>query len=433
MPIEETQKLPKITLKFKNPFVRKTSSNVCRCKNRPNIDLNLEQEDGYSAMDCENQISLRLSKKCEFCKHSVERTKDTNKTGLLHSLRQRFWLGRQTNSLKNMKCLSKPKLITDPTNGSTPFPSTTHDSNNRKIDMNCIDEVGLHNSLGLFNTSENFTIEGPSLCNNDRSSETPVHIEQKENFHSLVLSCNGLACHSESYSSLSKNSSSSFTLKSKSDNNLSLTYPNELLNRPNVKESSESSSFQNGNYDRSISETLNHDSSPLPNHKGSLCKELLKLAKYGWYWGPISREEAEEKLQGHPDGSFLVRDSSADHYLLSLSFRSSGKSLHTRIEYSQGLFSLYPLPEKEGFDSIPELIDHSVLNSKSAVFCYSRPRSPGHPAFPVRLTKPVSRFTQVRSLQYLCRFVIRQYTRVDNIQKLPLPSRLKGYIQEGHY
>ncbi|XP_063221383.1 uncharacterized protein LOC134530477 [Bacillus rossius redtenbacheri] len=181
--------------------------------------------------------------------------------------------------------------------------------------------------------------------------------------------------------------------------------------------------------DHPCDDTLLHSN----NTGGSLTCELFKLAKYGWYWGPITREEAEEKLLDLPDGAFLVRDSSADRYLLSVSFRSSGKTFHARIEYSHGLFSFYSFPGQEGFASIVDLITHSMTYSESAVFCYSRPRAPGYPSFPVRLAKPVSRFTQVRSLQYLCRFVIRQYVRVDNIQKLPLPSRLKGYIQEGHY
>jgi len=164
-----------------------------------------------------------------------------------------------------------------------------------------------------------------------------------------------------------------------------------------------------------------------------LTRELFKLPKYGWYWGPITRAEAEERLAGQPDGAFLLRDSSDDRYLLSLSFRSDGRTLHTRIEHCNGLFSFYAQPESEGYSSIVDLIERSMSDSQSGVFCYSRARTPGSPSFPVRLARPISRFTQVRSLQYLCRFVIRQHTRVDYIQKLPLPTSIKGWLEETQY
>ncbi|KAG8524939.1 Suppressor of cytokine signaling 6, partial [Galemys pyrenaicus] len=165
----------------------------------------------------------------------------------------------------------------------------------------------------------------------------------------------------------------------------------------------------------------------------SLTEEQKKLAKQGWYWGPITPWEAEGKLANVPDGSFLVRDSSDDRYLLSLSFQSHGKTLHTQIEHSNGRFSFLEQPNVEGHTSIVDLIEHSIRDSENGAFCYSRSRLPGSAAYRVRLTNPVSRFMQVRSLQYLCRFVIRQYTRIDLIQKLPLPNKMKDYLQEKHY
>ena len=165
----------------------------------------------------------------------------------------------------------------------------------------------------------------------------------------------------------------------------------------------------------------------------SLTRELVKLSHFGWYWGPITRVEAEEKLSGQADGAFLVRDSSDQRYLLSLSFRSYSHTLHTRIEHCNGVFSFYSQNESDGYGAIVDLIEHSMSDSRAGVFCYSRARMPGAPSFPVRLTRPVSRFAQVRTLQYLCRFVIRQYTRLDHIQRLPLPGSIKGWLEENQY
>jgi len=166
----------------------------------------------------------------------------------------------------------------------------------------------------------------------------------------------------------------------------------------------------------------------------TLANELLRLSRYGWYWGPVSREEAEEKLAGQPEGAFLVRDSTDDRYLFSLSFRSSGRTLHTRVEYCNGEFSFYAQPQSDSYRSMAELIEQCVTESQSGIYCYSRGTSGvGSQSYPVKLTRPVSRFAQVRTLQYLCRFVIRQHTRVDHIQNLPLPVSVKGWLKENQY
>lgn len=68
--------------------------------------------------------------------------------------------------------------------------------------------------------------------------------------------------------------------------------------------------------------------------------EISSLSNCYWYWGPLSRIEAEDKLKNCPDGAFLIRDSSSSSYLFSISFRSVGKTLHTRIEHTRGKFQL---------------------------------------------------------------------------------------------
>ncbi|XP_060596355.1 suppressor of cytokine signaling 4-like [Ruditapes philippinarum] len=186
----------------------------------------------------------------------------------------------------------------------------------------------------------------------------------------------------------------------------------------------------NQEYKRSIPEGAIMNEAP---KTWSLTHELFRLSKFGWYWGPITRREAERKLNGQPDGAFLVRDSSDERYLLSLSFRSYGKTLHTRIEHCNGKFIFDAQPDTEGYPSIVDLIENSMNDPQTGICSYSRRGSPSPPIYPVRLTKPVSRFTQVRSLQYMCRFVIRQYTRYDHIQQLPLPKKLKGWIGENQY
>lgn len=49
-------------------------------------------------------------------------------------------------------------------------------------------------------------------------------------------------------------------------------------------------------------------------------------------------EAAEKILSNEPDGSFIVRDSSDDHYIFTLTFKLNGLR-HVRIEHDQGKFS----------------------------------------------------------------------------------------------
>ena len=63
---------------------------------------------------------------------------------------------------------------------------------------------------------------------------------------------------------------------------------------------------------------------------------IEKVKDCGWYWGPISGDKAEKLLANEPEGSFIVRDSSDEHYIFSLTFKLNGSVRHVRIEHDQG-------------------------------------------------------------------------------------------------
>lgn len=52
---------------------------------------------------------------------------------------------------------------------------------------------------------------------------------------------------------------------------------------------------------------------------------------------------AEKLLAHEPDGSFVVRDSSDEHYIFSLTFKLNNLVRHVRIEHDQGKHGCEPL------------------------------------------------------------------------------------------
>lgn len=166
----------------------------------------------------------------------------------------------------------------------------------------------------------------------------------------------------------------------------------------------------------------------------SLTRSLESLSHYSWYWGPINRYEAEDKLKGKPDGCFLVRDSSNEFHLYSVSFRSRGRTCHTRIRYEDGRFGFLTPTGLMGTKTVVGLIKRSIRISQKGVLCFSN--NPGFldTPHPIRFMTPVSRFENLPSLQHLCRFVIRQNSRCDKLHELPLPPKLISYLDvENHF
>ncbi|XP_072396378.1 uncharacterized protein [Diabrotica undecimpunctata] len=159
---------------------------------------------------------------------------------------------------------------------------------------------------------------------------------------------------------------------------------------------------------------------------------IQRVKDYGWYWGPISGETAEKILSNEPDGSFIVRDSSDDHYIFSLTFKLNNCVRHVRIEHDQGNFSFGSCTKFKS-QTIVEFIENAVEHSRSGRYLFFLHRRPVIGPVRVQLLHPVSRFKQVQSLQHICRFVIHKNVRRDLIPSLPLPRRMIDYLNTPYY
>lgn len=91
---------------------------------------------------------------------------------------------------------------------------------------------------------------------------------------------------------------------------------------------------------------------------------IEKVKDFGWYWGPISSDGAEKILSTEPDGSFIVRDSSDDHFIFSLTFKLNGCVRHVRIDQDQGTFSFGSCAKFKS-RTIMEFIENAVEHSRS--------------------------------------------------------------------
>ncbi|XP_077326772.1 suppressor of cytokine signaling 2 isoform X1 [Lithobates pipiens] len=167
-----------------------------------------------------------------------------------------------------------------------------------------------------------------------------------------------------------------------------------------------------------------------PAGEDRIAASMVELRRSGWYWGHMTVNEAKEKLQDAPEGTFLVRDSSHTDYLLTISVKTSAGPTNLRIEYREGKFRLDSVvcvrSRLKQFSSVVHLIEYYVLLSKNKkTETETLPNRTVH----LWLVKPL--YTSTPSLQHLCRLAVNKCTK--KVQELPLPMRLKEYIAEYRY
>lgn len=103
------------------------------------------------------------------------------------------------------------------------------------------------------------------------------------------------------------------------------------------------------------------ESSSKHHRIGERIQTKIPLVEQRWYHGTISRVDAESKLQGHKEGSYLVRHSESGTDEFSLSVKSSRGFMHMKIvvdrdsKYILGQFS-------QPFVSIPQMIQYYTVS-----------------------------------------------------------------------
>ncbi|MGH0160343.1 UNVERIFIED_CONTAM: hypothetical protein FKN15_052766, partial [Acipenser sinensis] len=141
------------------------------------------------------------------------------------------------------------------------------------------------------------------------------------------------------------------------------------------------------------------------------------------YWGNLTANEAKEILQDTTEGTFLVRDSSQQDYLFTISAKTSVGPTNLRIEYRDGKFRLdsvlFIKPRLKQFDTVVSLVEHYVYLSR--ISKSSESASPPNGTVQLLLTKPV--YASTPALQHLCRISINKATK--RIEELPLLCGVK--------
>ncbi|KAM9857466.1 suppressor of cytokine signaling 1b [Aulostomus maculatus] len=132
-----------------------------------------------------------------------------------------------------------------------------------------------------------------------------------------------------------------------------------------------------------------------------------QLQHSGYYWGPMTMEEAHKTLSHTPLGTFLIRDSGQPDIFFTLSYQSDDFPTSVRVVLSNLNFSLYG--------------SHKTFASLFALLAYYSSSS-------CKLTAPYRKQRPER-LKQICRRALIQTLGAGKLNDLHgLSSELKDYI-----
>lgn len=156
---------------------------------------------------------------------------------------------------------------------------------------------------------------------------------------------------------------------------------------------------------------------------------LHKLQESGFYWGPISGKDANALLASESTGTFLIRDSSDNRHLFTLSVKTVSGTKNLRIQSDSTSFFLQTDPKNiqsvPHFDCILKLVHYYMPQSKrggNMYYIYS-----GGEKIPLELVRPLS--SCLSSLQHLCRKTVNGHLDISS-KRDQLPHPLKDFLQQ---
>lgn len=158
---------------------------------------------------------------------------------------------------------------------------------------------------------------------------------------------------------------------------------------------------------------------------------LHKLQESGFYWGAITGKEANAMLAQDAAGTFLIRDSSDNRHLFTLSVKTALGTKNLRILCDTNSFYLQTDPKNvqsvPHFDCVLKLIHYFMSQSKGnarggGCYIYS-----GGDKVPLELVKPLS--LNLSTLQHLCRKTVNGHLDISS-RRDQLPHPLKEFLQE---
>lgn len=136
------------------------------------------------------------------------------------------------------------------------------------------------------------------------------------------------------------------------------------------------------------------------------------LERSGFYWGPLTVEEAHSRLRNVAVGTFLIRDSRQKDVFFTLSYRAAKEPVSVRIIYKRQGFSL--AGSERVFACLFTLLEHYITSPKKCL------------SIPYRKQRP--------TLQELCRKrIVELCGSGEKVDQIPLNPVLKNFLLEFPY